>query len=744
MVKKVFTIFSLFLFGLGAFSQVPVVNPTDGEVYLQYETGTATVIRSLDGGKTTVFPLNGSPVIYTGQDQPCIADLIAGGMGVDYGECTGNGLSFDGFTQYAYVADNGALDVNQASTDFCLSGFAKLDNLTSSGYLFGKGGVSGLDGRFGYYQSTGTIQFIAESSGGAVTVNDNITAAADTWYHVAAHIDISGSKIYFYINGELQNAGGSAFTGTFGTLANAYELVIGAGNASGGGSFTYYSESQVKDVRIYHKDVTSKLADLQAGKGLGGEVAWWCLSTLTDLSGNGYDLTGVNLAGYDIDAFSDYASTIDGSTKVETSEDITSMIPQGSELSPNPNLDADIYAKDAGWTYDGTDDEYDCDGTNDADLIDGITFTAEFYHVVRLTTTSYSSGDVKVRIGGGDYVTCGFTGNATKDIVVKAGAADANIDIRSISYSGSLSVISVKELEVLGSDLVTGGDFTLGADLNVSNCVNSDYTTFVNATPTGFDAVSDGSASHEAGTADELTIVSGQKYIVTFDFALNSGTVPRLDLYTEFGGAPITNEGYQYTVSGANVFEFTANQTTTGVVMFYNISTATNYSITNLSVKDADTDWTKQTGWIISGGTANCDGTQTGFPYIRQTGLSISTGDVCLIKFTISDYSAGTIYTRISIENPSSNFSANGTYTCLCVAGSSFTDRYYLIANSDFIGSIDNVSVHKLEHTVDISNSTNYDGENYIIPIDENDFAIPVDYTAEAIDGQIFNSAIIE
>ena len=73
-----------------------------------------------------------------------------------------------------------------------------------------------------------------------------------------------------------------------------------------------------------------------------------------------------------------------------------------------------------------------------------------------------------------------------------------------------------------------------GAVLNVSNCENAtapyDYTSFGSATPTGFNATSDGSASQAAGTADELTILSGKKYVVEFDLGLNSGTAPFFNL----------------------------------------------------------------------------------------------------------------------------------------------------------------------------------------------------------------------
>ncbi len=125
-----------------------------------------------------------------------------------------------------------------------------------------------------------------------------------------------------------------------------------------------------------------------------------------------------------------------------------------------------------------------------------------------------------------------------------------------------------------------------GPVLNVSNCVNGDYTTFANGTPIGFDATSNGTSTHEAGTADEIAFVSGQKYIVTFDMVLNSGTAPVFNFRQSLGGSTITDEGAQLANAGANVFEFTVNWTGTGVLQFNNNSTATDFEITNLSVRE--------------------------------------------------------------------------------------------------------------------------------------------------------------
>lgn len=124
----------------------------------------------------------------------------------------------------------------------------------------------------------------------------------------------------------------------------------------------------------------------------------------------------------------------------------------------------------------------------------------------------------------------------------------------------------------------------VGADLNISNCENDGYTAFTNATPNGFDAISDGSAQHRAGTADEISVVDGQRYKVVFGRVLNSGSAPAYELRDSLSGASICDEGAQTAVAGTNTFVFTANATTVGVIRFVNFSSVTNYEITNLTV----------------------------------------------------------------------------------------------------------------------------------------------------------------
>jgi hypothetical protein len=126
-----------------------------------------------------------------------------------------------------------------------------------------------------------------------------------------------------------------------------------------------------------------------------------------------------------------------------------------------------------------------------------------------------------------------------------------------------------------------------GPVLNTSNCVNDDYTTFANATPTGFDATSDGTATHKAGTADQIPLVSGNTYLVIFDMVLNSGTGPSYDFRSDFAGGSRTVEGAQIATNGSNSFTFTCDSSTTGILDFRNASASTDFEITNLSVREA-------------------------------------------------------------------------------------------------------------------------------------------------------------
>ena len=106
-----------------------------------------------------------------------------------------------------------------------------------------------------------------------------------------------------------------------------------------------------------------------------------------------------------------------------------------------------------------------------------------------------------------------------------------------------------------------------------------------------------------------------------------------------------------------------------------------------------DSNWNKGTGWTISGGSANCDGTQTSQTNFFQVGI-VPINVNYKVTFTTT-VSAGGVILAIGGSNAQPIVTSSGTYT--------FTDKatsgdpnLYLSGNADFIGSIDNVSAQEV------------------------------------------------
>jgi hypothetical protein len=120
---------------------------------------------------------------------------------------------------------------------------------------------------------------------------------------------------------------------------------------------------------------------------------------------------------------------------------------------------------------------------------------------------------------------------------------------------------------------------------------------------------------------------------------------------------------------------------------------------------DTDTDWTKGTGWTISGGKADCDGTQvTDTDLYTSGGASIVDDAVYRVRYTISDYTAGSV--KCYVGYPSDDWvsrSANGTYEEIHTANNPSDANVYFRGNSTFDAKIDDVSVVRLDTTTDPS-----------------------------------------
>ena len=106
-----------------------------------------------------------------------------------------------------------------------------------------------------------------------------------------------------------------------------------------------------------------------------------------------------------------------------------------------------------------------------------------------------------------------------------------------------------------------------------------------------------------------------------------------------------------------------------------------------------DSNWTKGTGWTISGGKANCDGSQSSQSNLYQTGI-VPINKTYKVTFTIV-VNAGSMVLAIGGSNAQPTVSSSGTYTFTSKATSGDSNLYFS-ASSDFVGSIDNVSVKKV------------------------------------------------
>lgn len=107
-----------------------------------------------------------------------------------------------------------------------------------------------------------------------------------------------------------------------------------------------------------------------------------------------------------------------------------------------------------------------------------------------------------------------------------------------------------------------------------------------------------------------------------------------------------------------------------------------------------DTNWSKGSGWTISGGTASCDGTQATLSNLAQN-ISAVTGTTYRVTFTVSNHSAGSVQPVIAGDGNGTTVTTDGTYVENIVAGSIGTNLD-LRADADFIGDIDDVSVEEV------------------------------------------------
>lgn len=107
-----------------------------------------------------------------------------------------------------------------------------------------------------------------------------------------------------------------------------------------------------------------------------------------------------------------------------------------------------------------------------------------------------------------------------------------------------------------------------------------------------------------------------------------------------------------------------------------------------------DTDWTKAAGVTISGGVANFSAVSSSSAlYQNLTGIAV--GNSYVVTYTVT-ISAGTMQTQINGNTAAPSRSVSGTYTDILHVPAATNKNFIFVVNA-FTGTIDNVSVKKLD-----------------------------------------------
>ena len=141
--------------------------------------------------------------------------------------------------------------------------------------------------------------------------------------------------------------------------------------------------------------------------------------------------------------------------------------------------------------------------------------------------------------------------------------------------------------------------------------------------------------------------------------------------------------------------------TKSGATIQGNSSTAGSELVTNGDFA-TDSDWNKGTGWTISGGKASSDGSQTSGSYLSQGLSGVSQNKQYITEFDIVVTSGSFRFNTLG-GNLIVTESGNYTITSTSTSGTSL----FLEAFSDFVGSIDNVSVKEVQGFTSLDGTNN-------------------------------------
>jgi len=244
----------------------------------------------------------------------------------------------------------------------------------------------------------------------------------------------------------------------------------------------------------------------------------------------------------------------------------------------------------------------------------------------------------------------------------------------------------IEQVGYFGPELVQNGNFSeLGPEL----VTNGDFATDSDWTKgTGWSISGNAANASSAGSGQSLSqnsgILSGKIYKVVYTVSdyIEGGVYARIG---NSGTGTIRQENGTFTEyitqSGNSTIYFTA------------YSGSTTLKIDNVSVKQVDPNnyWNLGTGWSFGDGLASCDGSQTGNSSLQQSSIA-EVGKVYKIVFDLTVTSGQITYVNLGGWIDNTNLNSSGTYVYTTTTTTA-TDNFGIAADSNFIGTVENVSV---------------------------------------------------
>ena len=295
------------------------------------------------------------------------------------------------------------------------------------------------------------------------------------------------------------------------------------------------------------------------------------------------------------------------------------------------------------------------------------------------------------------------------------------------------SLHSVKPVRTFGSELITNGGFDTDSDWSYGSSwsiANGKATATNSTTGSIYQDVLDTSKIYKA-TFEITEITSGGLRIgigVNFSSSIY-GYFTETGIYTYYG-QPTTDgllrinplSGTNASIDNVSVkevidadFDFTRGSSATRVneqgliedVQILSGELVQNGDFEQIGSElvtngdfDTDSDWTKGTGWSISGGKANADAT---FDNLGQTGYSFVINKTYKVTYEVKNYVNGNIRFQLTggATLNGNTINSNGIYTQYVKATANHTN--FRFRGTNFTGSIDNVSVKEVGQNWDVT-----------------------------------------